>query len=154
MRVRDVMTTPAVSVPLRTPLGAAAALLVAHGFTGAPVVDDEGRLVGIVTEADLVRGQIPPDGWAGAQPPNPPVVEVMTPTPLAMRPEDDLSDVVATMLDARLRTLPIVDDGVLVGVLSRRDVLRCVARRELTSAQVRARRSDGFGRPRGAATPS
>ena len=154
MRVRDVMTTPVLSVPLRTPLQAAAALLVAHGFTAAPVVDDDGRLVGIVTEADLVRGQIPPHGWVGAQPANPPVSEVMTPTPLAGRPEDDLADVVATMLETRSRTLPIVEDGVLVGILSRRDVLRCVARRELTSADVAARRSDGGARPHGSAALS
>jgi CBS domain-containing protein len=46
------------------------------------------------------------------------------------------------MLDKHIRTLPVVDDGVFVGVLSRRDVLRCVARRELTSAAAAPRRMD------------
>lgn len=142
MKVRDVMSSPAITVPERTPLRAAAALLVAHGFTGAPVVGGEGQLVGVVTEADLVRGQVPPDGWTRADPPDLSVGDVMSPLPLVTRPDDDLADVVATMLDKHIRTLPVVDDGVLVGVLSRRDVLRCVARRELTSAAVAARRMD------------
>lgn len=62
-------------------------------------------------------------------------------SPAAMRPEDDLADVTALMLDARLRSVPIVEDGELVGILTRRDVLRVVARRELTSDDVFRRRS-------------
>jgi CBS domain-containing protein len=64
----------------------------------------------------------------------------MTPGPAARRPEDDLADVVGLMLDARLRSVPIVDDGMLVGIVTRRDVLRVVARRELTSDDVARRR--------------
>jgi CBS domain-containing protein len=65
-----------------------------------------------------------------------------------MRPEDDPADVVALMLDARIRTVPIVDDGELVGIVTRRDVLRVVARRELTSDDVTARRYGRAARPR------
>jgi hypothetical protein len=52
----------------------------------------------------------------------------------------------------RSRTLPIVACGVLMGMLSRRDVRCGVARRELTSANVGARRSEGIGHPHGPAT--
>ena len=142
MRVKDVMTRPVITIGTRTPAHAAAALLVAHGFTAAPVVDADGHVVGVVSEADLVRGQIPPDGWDRVQPPDAAVAEIMTPIPVSMRSDDDLADVVATMLDNGVRSVPIVDDGVLVGILSRRDVLRCIARRELTSAAVAARRAE------------
>jgi CBS domain-containing protein len=65
-----------------------------------------------------------------------------------MRPEDDPADVVALMLDARIRTVPIVDDGELVGIVTRRDVLRVAARRELTSDDVTARQYGRAARPR------
>jgi CBS domain-containing protein len=140
MRARDVMTSPVITLRPDAPVQAAAALLCSHGFTAAPVVDAGGGLVGIASEADLVRGRIIPDGSAVAPEPDPAVGEVMTPAPATMRPEDDLADVVALMLDARLRSIPIVDDGKLVGIVTRRDVLRVVARRELTADDVFRRR--------------
>jgi CBS domain-containing protein len=140
MRARDVMTSPVITLRPGAPVRAAAALLCSHGFTAAPVVDAGGALVGIASEADLVRGRIVPDGWEAAPEPDPAVEAVMTSAPAAMRPEDDLADVVALMLDAGLRSVPIVDDGKLVGIVTRRDVLRVVARRELTSEDVSHRR--------------
>lgn len=139
MRARDVMSSPVITLRPDTPVHGAAALLVSHGFTAAPVMTAEGRVVGIATEADLIRGRMTPEG-AAAQRPKLTVAMVMTESPLAFSPEDDLADVVSVMLDRRIRTVPIIEDGRLVGVLSRRDVLRCVARRELTSAEVWRRR--------------
>ena len=140
MRARDVMTSPVITLRPNAPVHAAAALLCSHGFTSAPVVDPAGALVGIASEADLMRGRIVPDGWVVPPEPDSPVREVMTPTTAAMRPEDDLADVVALMLDARTRSVQIVEDGKLVGIVTRRDVLRVVARRELTSDDVSRRR--------------
>jgi CBS-domain-containing membrane protein len=80
------------------------------------------------------------------------VVAVMTPASLSVRPEDDLADIVTLMLDSGVRSVPIVDDGALVGIVSRRDVLRCVARRELTSEDVRQRRDESG--PAAAAEPT
>ena len=140
MRARDVMTSPVITLRPNAPVHAAAALLCSHGFTSAPVVAPAGALVGIASEADLMRGRIAPDGWVVPPEPDPSVGEVMTTAPAAMRPEDDLADVVARMLDARTRSVPIVEDGKLVGIVTRRDVLRVVARRELTSDDVFRRR--------------
>ena len=61
MLARDIMTRPVISVGTGTSVAEASRLLVDRGFTAAPVVDDDGRLVGIVTEADLLRGRIAPD---------------------------------------------------------------------------------------------
>lgn len=154
MKARDVMSSPVITLRSDTPAHLAAALLVSHGFTAAPVVDEEKHVIGIATEADLVRGRIVPEGWVVEEPPEPTVGAVMTPVPLSMRPEDDLADVVALMLDDDIRSMPIVDDGELVGIVSRRDVLRCVARRELTSADVRRRRSGMESHDRGEAEAS
>jgi len=146
VKARDVMTTPVIVLRPETPAREAAALLCAHGFTAAPVVDAGRRLIGMATEADLIRGRIPPDGWAVDDYADPAVEAVMTTEPAAMQPTDDLADVVALMLDAGITAVPIVEDGRPVGIVSRRDVLRAVARHELTSDDVLHRR----GRPDGA----
>jgi CBS domain-containing protein len=141
MKARDVMSSPVITLRPDVPVHLAAALLVSHGFTAAPVVDDQQGLVGIATEADLVREAIVPDGWTVEDGQEPTVAQVMTPAPVTAVPDDDLADVVATMLDRDFRSVPVTDAGALVGIVSRRDVLRCVARRELTSADVRNRRA-------------
>jgi len=141
MKARDVMTSPVIVVRPGTPAREAAALLCAHGFAGVPVVDAERRLIGMATEADLVRGRIPPEGWVVDDLADPPVDAVMTPEPVASGPDDDLADVVALMLDTGTPSVPVVDGGRLVGIVTRRDVLRAVARHELTSEDVRRRRS-------------
>lgn len=140
MKARDVMSNPVIILRPDTPAHAAAALLVSHGFTAAPVVDAERHVIGIATEADLMRGRVMPEGVLDEQP-EPTVAAVMTSSPIAMRPDDDLAEVVAAMLDSRIRSVPIIEDGELVGIVTQRDVLRVVARRELTSDDVRQRRA-------------
>ncbi len=140
MLARDVMSSPVITLRPDVPAHAAAALLASHGFTGAPVVDAEHRVIGIATEADLVRGWIVPEGWDVPEEREPTVGEMMNPTLIAVQPDADLADVVALMLDHGIRSVPIVADGRLVGVVSRRDALRVVANRELTSDAVRRRR--------------
>jgi CBS domain-containing protein len=140
MKARDVMTSPVITLRPDTPVPKAADLRCSHGFTAAPVLDADGQLVGIVTEADLVRSPVVPDWWQIQREPDPTVEEVMTRAPTAMHPEDDLADVVALMLDSRVRSIPILDDGELVGIVTRRDVLRAVARREMIFGDGTARR--------------
>ncbi|GAA2865039.1 hypothetical protein GCM10010472_22960 [Pseudonocardia halophobica] len=139
LRADDVMSSPVITVRTGTPVAPAAALLAAHGFTAAPVVDENGRLLGIVTEADLVRDRFRPEGWPERRTPEV-VDEVMSGTPAMMRPEDDLADVVSLMLSAHVRSVPIVDDGDLVGIVTRRDALRVIAREEHSAEEVRRRR--------------
>jgi CBS domain-containing protein len=143
MKASDVMTSPAVSLEPDTPVPEAADLLSSHGFTAAPVLDADGRLVGMVSEADLVRSPVVPDWWQVQREADPTVAEVMNPAPAVMGPEDDLADVVALMLDARVRSIPIVDDGEVVGIVTQRDVLRAVARREMILGDRTPRRQGG-----------
>jgi CBS domain-containing protein len=142
MKARDVMTSSVISVSPDMPVPAAAALLSSHGFTAAPVVDVGGQLVGIVSEADLVRSPVVPDWGIVQGHPDPTVEQVMTSTPTTMRPGDDLAEVATAMLNARIRSIPILDGGELVGIVTRRDVLRVVAHRQLIFPDP-ARRSGG-----------
>ena len=61
VRIREIMSHPAVVVPPELSVKEAAAMLDAHGFTCMPVVTSDGRLVGVVSEAELLAGRFPPD---------------------------------------------------------------------------------------------
>lgn len=133
MKARHVMSSPVITVRPDDLVGVAAELLVSHGFTSAPVMDSRGYVVGIVTEADLIRGQVAPEGRTIEQSHELRVCEVMTPSPTSMQPDADLADVATLMLDSVYRCVPILEDGRLVGVVTRRDLLRGVADRHLVS---------------------
>jgi CBS domain-containing protein len=140
MRAEDVMSSPVVTVRPGTPVKAAIGLVISHGFTALPVVDADDRLIGIVTEADLVRDRVVADPrtliWRDEVPtvPTPPLTvgEVMTSPVTTVRRSADVAEVAKVMLDARIRCAPVVDGARLVGVVSRRDLLRTLARDDLT----------------------
>ena len=135
MRAQDVMSSPVVTAQPDQPVKEVAALLAEHGFTSAPVVDDDGRLVGMVTEADVLRDRIPVDArtriWQDediAVHPAPTVAEVMSTPAVAVTPGTDASAIARMMLDDHVRAVPVVDGGKgVVGIVTRRDLLRTIA---------------------------
>lgn len=142
MRVRDIMTTAVTTVRPETHIKEAAAVLAANGFTALPVVAAQDRLVGIVTEADLVRDRVPVDPRAlchpGAVPPTAvttTVGEVMTSPAVAMSPGTDVAVLAKALLDAGHRSMPVVDGARLVGIVTRRDIVRIIARDDRTIAE-------------------
>jgi len=119
MNAADVMTSPAVVVNPFTTIRSASAVLGERGFSALPVVDDEGRLVGIVSGADLLLAGTTPATANG------PVSRVMRRPVISASTTATPSELTATMLSQRLRCLPIVTNGqTLVGVVSRSDLLR------------------------------
>lgn len=148
MRARDVMSRPVTTVTPTTRAKHAANLLALRGFTALPVVDDDERLVGIVTEADLVRGRFPRDAryrrYPESGPPPPPpgrtVADVMTSPVTAMGAATDVADLVTAMWDSKIRSMPIVDGSRVVGIVTRRDLVRVLGREdEAIAADVRHR---------------
>ncbi|HKS43497.1 MAG TPA: CBS domain-containing protein [Amycolatopsis sp.] len=133
MRAQDIMSAPVVTVEPETLSKQAAALLSAHGFTALPVVDGDGRLVGIVTEADLIAERIAPDPRSADQTPRRPgetVAEVMTSPVTGMGPGTDLAVVARALLDDRIRAMPIVEGSHVVGIVTRGDIIRTLARQD------------------------
>ncbi|HEX8866078.1 MAG TPA: CBS domain-containing protein [Lentzea sp.] len=119
MNAADVMTSPPVVVNPDTTVRTASALLGDHGFSALPVVDDEGRLVGIVSGADLLLAGMSRETANG------PVARVMRQSVISAPTSATPAELTSTMLSQRLRCLPIVADGqLLVGVVSRSDLLR------------------------------
>jgi CBS domain-containing protein len=151
MRARDIMTTPVTTVRQETPIKEAAAVLAVNGFTALPVVDDD-RLVGIVTEADLVRDRVPRDPRARCHPgeematvATTTVGEVMTTPAIAMGPGTDVAVLAKALLDAGYRSMPIVDGSRLIGIVTRRDIVRIIARDDHTIAEDVRHRLEIYG---------
>jgi CBS-domain-containing membrane protein len=137
MRAQDVMSAPVVTVGPEVPAKQAAALLSAHGFTALPVVDEDERLIGIVTEADLMAGRIPVDArfrgaHGGPRNVGETVADVMSSPCTGMAPGADLSVLARVLLDDRIRAVPIVepivDGSRVVGIVTRGDIIRTFAR--------------------------
>ncbi|HEY7596098.1 MAG TPA: CBS domain-containing protein [Actinophytocola sp.] len=155
MRARDIMTSPVITVRPDCTIKKAAGLLAAHGFTALPVVDDDDRLIGIVTEADLLRDRIPLDPRAHILPGYEPatgavtttVGEVMSTPVTAMGPGTDVALLAAALLDAHQRSMPIVEGSKVVGVVTRRDIVATVARDDATVADEVRHRLEIYGGP-------
>jgi len=143
MRARDIMTPDPVTVPPETPLAAVAALMAERAISGLPVVDAEGHLLGVVTDGDLMRRLAAKEDEAPsflaalldatadqamryARTHGRRVRDVMT-RDLATVGEDATVEEVAQLLESRrIRRVPVLRDGKLVGVVSRADLLRAV----------------------------
>jgi CBS domain-containing protein len=132
VKAKDVMCRAVVTVRPYVRVGFAADMLAEHGLVSAPVVTAEGILCGMVSAADLLRTRS--DGSATEAGSAVTVLEVMTPQPVTVRPGDDLTEVAAVLLDHGVRTVPVVEHDRLVGIVSRHDVERCVAKRPAFAA--------------------
>lgn len=137
MLVRDVMTSPAVTAHPDLPLKRVAQLLDLNSITALPVVDDGGRIVGVISEADVVLEAVPHDPRAhvnphhlGRSPHFTRAADVMNHHPVTVRPDTDLAEATELMTSMTIKSLPVVNDGVVVGVVSRRDVVAVLARED------------------------
>jgi CBS domain-containing protein len=136
MRAKDLMATAVATVRPDTPAKEAARVLASYGYTALPVVDGDRNLLGIVTEADLIRNRVLPDPRTliddGPRPPveraAPLVGAVMTKEVVTVELITDAVAIIRVMLDRHLRSLPVVDGDHLEGIVTRRDVLRTIAR--------------------------
>jgi CBS domain-containing protein len=136
VQARDVMTREVVTVGPDTSAKYAAELMADRGFAALPVVDDEQRLVGIVAEADVLRGRLPADprlhlrrGDDVADDPPPLLVrEVMTAGVRSVEAAADVADLARLFVDEKLRSVPVLEHGRLAGIASRRDLLGVLVR--------------------------
>ena len=98
--------------------------LLRHRVTGAPVVDCDGKLVGIITETDLLR--LVTQGIDGQPPTEGTVAEYMTTDVVTVAPTVDIYYVAGMFLNNKFRRLPVVKNGKIVGSITRYDLLRVV----------------------------
>ena len=145
MLVRDIMAEDPVTLSPGTTLQEALRTLSGRKVTAAPVVDATGMLVGILSEADVLEGRLEPDPRAQLVHPvtpvavhaGPTVADLMRTGVVTVHPDDDLAEAIARLVHERHKSLPVVDlAGRVVGVLSRSEVVRLLARSdaEISSA--------------------
>lgn len=129
------MTSPAVTVGPDTTCREAARLLAAHGISAMPVLDGDGRLLGIVSEADLLPLETRPDPDAAPRPSRARVEAVMSREVSAVEHDAGIPLVAQLMLQMVRKQLPVLEGGRVVGVVSRRDLVRLLARSDEELAQ-------------------
>jgi len=161
MRAKDIMSSPVHTVTQTASVESAAQLISAKAVTALPVVDAAGRLVGMVSESDLLWHRVPADptthmrrlpDTAPADRPGM-VVEVMSPYPVTTRPDADVADVAAAMLEHDVRSMPVMEGDTVVGIISRRDILRAMVRGDdVLTAEIQHRLDEYAGVHRWTAT--
>jgi CBS domain-containing protein len=123
VKVADYMARKLVTFKAKTPLFEAMTTMLEHRISGAPVVDDDGRLVGVLSEIDFLERMLKASYHGELEGT---VDEVMTVGAHTVRSDTDIYAVSEIFLRDKRRRLPVVDDGRLMGQISRRDVLRAV----------------------------
>ncbi len=123
MQVRDVLKAKGgriITIGQDATVAEAIARLVQHNIGSLPVTADDGTLVGIFSERDVLRGlQARGEGFGPTR-----VSNVMTPEPVTCNLDDDVNDVMGMMSDRRIAKVPVLDAGRLVGIVSVGDVVK------------------------------
>ena len=136
MRVGDLMSRPVKTLGRNDKLSVADTLMRADRIRHLPVVDDDGRLVGIVSQRDLFfNALVRALGFGSAARTRTLdsilVKEVMTGDVVTTTPAVDIAAAAQVMVERKIGCLPVIDDDVLVGILSESDVVSAVARGDL-----------------------
>lgn len=147
LRARDVMTSPVVTVSPDETLEHVARTMLEHGIGAAPVVDQDGRLVGIITERDLMAQEqgvpfsvyrapqlfghwLPPEGLEEIYSLGRTIKakEVMRSPVITVGEDATVSEIAQLMLEKEREHIPVVRDGQVVGMVTRHDLLKLLAR--------------------------
>ncbi|WP_372618991.1 CBS domain-containing protein [Falsiroseomonas sp.] len=151
LRARDVMTTGGVTVAPETPVAAVARMFADRGLSAATVTDASGTLLGIVTESDLIRRLADeddqPSGWLArlfdgpfsraeryARSHGVYASELMTTPVVTVGPEEGVAHVARLMEEHHIRRIPVAEDGRLLGLISRSDLVRALVAQQPTPA--------------------
>jgi CBS domain-containing protein len=144
MLAKEIMTPNPITVTADMEIFKAAQILLEERINGVPVVDAEGRLVGILCQSDIIAQQkklpVPSlfsflDGYINLSSMKgierevrkiaaTAVADAMTPNPITVGPDSAIETVAALMVDHNFHTLPVVEDGMLLGVVGKEDILR------------------------------
>jgi CBS domain-containing protein len=144
LKAKDIMTKEPIAVSPETEILEATKLLLENRINGVPVIDETGKLLGILCQSDLIAQQkklpVPSfftflDGLISLTSMKQfekevqkiaaiTVSQAMTANPVVVRPDTGIEEVAALMVDNNFHTIPVVDKGALVGIVGKEDILR------------------------------
>ena len=118
MIARDIMTSNVCTIRPEASAQEAAQLLSQKRISGLPVVNPDGRIIGIVTEADIIS-KVNREGLL--------VADIMSHEVIAVEEETSVSEIASLLANRRIKRVPVVEKGKLVGIVSRADIVNAVA---------------------------
>jgi CBS domain-containing protein len=118
MIASDIMTRKVATIRPEASAQEAARLLDEKRISGAPVVDADSKIIGIITEADIIS-KVNRDGLC--------VADIMSHDVIAISEETPVSEIAALLTERKIKRVPVVYDGKLVGIVSRADIVHAVA---------------------------
>lgn len=131
LTVRDVMTHRIHAVPPSTTVRQVLDIMLRHRLHAVPIVGEKGEVLGMVTEGDLMRALLPKIPRAGAEEPDTdlepsdrPVREIMARSVLCVSDDLGLSEVANMMINKDVEEIPVVNAGVITGMVSRSNIIR------------------------------
>jgi len=124
-RAKDVMSKSVMTVNEDTTVTDVIKFLVESKVTGLPVVSEDKRLLGVVTEKDILKMLLYDKDVKGKT-----AADVMTSEITSFEEEDDLMDVFKSLVENNFRRVPILSYGKLVGIVSRRDIIRFLSKKK------------------------
>jgi CBS domain-containing protein len=119
VKAKDIMSTTVTTVHEYANVMEVIKLLVEHNVTGLPVVDDEGRLLGMVTEKDILMLLLYDPNVKGKT-----VTDLMTTEITHFDEDENLMSIFESLVRSNFRRVPILSEGRLVGIVSRRDIIK------------------------------
>lgn len=147
LKAQDIMTREVITVEEATTVRELASLLLTKNISGAPVVDASGQVIGVVTESDLIfqnkRVHLPTtfallDAFVFLERPGKTEAElhkiagtkvgdICSRKLVSVTPETELEEIATLMVEQQRHTLPVLDQGKLVGVIGKSDIIRTIA---------------------------
>lgn len=123
LKAKDIMKESVVTVTEDATMPEAISTLTEHGITGLPVVNGTGELVGIISEKDVLRiaYQIIAGSYDSGGTDK--VRDFMTKEVVSFAPEANVADICQCFMDRAFRRVPVLEDGRLVGLISRKDII-------------------------------
>ena len=122
MMARDIMTRRVYSIAPEASVQEVAQLLSGKNISGVPVIDKAGRIIGIITEADII-GKVDREGLC--------VADIMSPEIIFVDEETPVGEIAMILTERKIKRVPVMRNGTLVGIVCRADIIHAVAQGHL-----------------------